>query len=399
MFEPRRQSRVIILGYVLLAAIAAAAVVRIHGQYCLPIFSGAGADAWAGIEPYLVREGRPDFFKYAPLWSVLLIPLNLLGQILPQIVFQWAWCFLNFLCFFFGSFLYFRSLRDSGGSGPVSFVNRVHFLVLIALLLPLMVNNGLYGQINSLLWLLISVGIVGLRSARRAFSFLGGLCLSLAIWMKLFPVLFAVFLVFPGEKISSSVRRWSWAGLAVGVTLGVVLPVVMWGDATLSVFKAWSAVLSRDIHTPHLKIGLASLLPASLLGLLPLLQALYFGSVVFLCGLFDRRVKKGAALGTIDRSQLECLLMLGVLLLSHMTEPPTLALLAPVMIWVWMRGPKWATWVLLAPFLLLPSDLTPSWLKESLGGQYHIKTIGLLLLLTFLVAPSLYRTTKLTRSV
>ncbi|MBU6374385.1 MAG: hypothetical protein KGQ59_00155 [Bdellovibrionales bacterium] len=77
--------------------------------------------------------------------------------------------------------------------------------------------------------------------------------------------------------------------------------------------------------------------------------------------------------------------MLGVLMLSHMTEPPTLALLAPVILYLWTKSGPWTLGSLVLGFVILPSDLTPSVIRELLGGQYFIKTAMMIYLFILLI--------------
>ncbi|MBU6374384.1 MAG: DUF2029 domain-containing protein [Bdellovibrionales bacterium] len=270
-----KRTRLIQTGLLLgILALLAAISVRSHGQYCLPIFAGAGSDSWSGLNPYLIREGRPDFFKYAPIWAILLAPLHFILEFSSQSVAEWFWCFFNFLCFVGASVLYLTSFSESSHS-------RFRWIVLGVLLIPLMLNNGFYGQINSLLWLLISVSWVGSRSLKPAFAVIAGFCLSLTIWMKIFPILFTVFLLLPDRRLSAEIRRSWFFGLIGGFALGVGLPLLVWRGETFAVFSSWFDVLARDIHAPHLKIGLASILPSHWLRFFPVIQVFYFGGVIF----------------------------------------------------------------------------------------------------------------------
>ena len=90
-----------------------------------------------------------------------------------------------------------------------------------------------------------------------------------------------------------------------------------------------------------------------------------------------------------SRGVIENLLMLGVLMLSHMTEPPTLALLAPVIVYLWTRSGLWTLGSLVVGLVILPSDLTPQAIRELLGGQYFIKTAMMIYLFILLMRASM----------
>jgi hypothetical protein len=354
------------LGIFLLLILVSWLAVRSHGQYCLPIFAGAGADTWAGIDPYIRRDGRPDFFKYAPIWGALFIPIQALVSLVPEVAGQWFWAFANFSAFALGSTLQVR--RVTGGES-MEFGHRVLLGLLLA---PLALTNAFYGQVNSVLWLLIALALDGSsEQASPLRAWMGGFCLSLAIWMKLFPLVFAVFLVFPVDRLPLRNRRSGLAGLGAGIFLGVLIPLLFWRGELPLIFSSWIGTLVRDLHSPHLKLGLASLLPEPHRGWLLPLQVVFFGLVLGGIVVADRKRRA-------TRTIFEALLMVGVLLLSHMTEPPTLALLAPAAIWIAVRGQRWESLGLVVLLVLLPSDLVPRAWKQPWGGQYAIKTFALL---------------------
>ena len=58
----------------LIGMVGLAFAVLTKGQYCYPIFVGAAEDFWSGIDLYQVRSGRPDLFKYHPIWGLVLTP-------------------------------------------------------------------------------------------------------------------------------------------------------------------------------------------------------------------------------------------------------------------------------------------------------------------------------------
>ena len=211
--------------------------------------------------------------------------------------------------------------------------------------------------------------------------------LTLGIWMKCFPVLFGIFLLFPIEHTPRENQRAQWRGLTWGGVLGVILPLYFWRDSlSFEIFIAWFKVLMQDLHFPHLKIGLAALLPVSLRGHLFVGQILFFGLLLPWVVMQHFKYKSSGvnSEALIGRITLESILLTGILILSHMTEPPTLALLAPVIVWIWSKGSIVELSALSLFLFLLPSDLTPQSLKQIFGGQYMIKSWTLLLILTIL---------------
>ncbi len=384
----RHSSKRLLLG-LLLVALLSFLVIRIHGQYCLPIFSGAGEDAWLVRDPYFAREGRPDLFKYGPVWAIVFAPLYSLGTLIGERGLQFFWAFLNLLAFSSAVLQMIRRWSPGVGTQP-----RWRMAVMVVLLLPLALTNAFYGQINSVLLLLVAIGLAGSSAGalpRHAFS--GGLALAFATWMKLFPVLFAIFLVLPLERQEQRSRRAGLSGFAIGILLGIVLPLVVWRGEVPEIFRSWAQVLGQDLHSPHLKIGLASLLPESARGLLRPIQLIYFGALMLSVFWMNRSRRVDGSLQRFRlRRSIENLLMVGVLLLSHMTEPPTLALLAPAAIWIALEGGVAEISVFVVVMVLLPSDLVPRNWKEALGGQYAIKTFALLWILAVLSRRSLQAT-------
>jgi hypothetical protein len=354
------------------------AVIRIHGQYCLPIFSGAGEDAWLLRDPYLAREGRPDLFKYGPIWAIVFAPLFSLGALVGESGLQFFWAFLNLLAFSGAVLVMIRRWNRQVELQP-----RWRKIVMLVLLLPLALTNAFYGQINSVLLLLIVIGLAGSSGGvLPRHAFFGGMALAFAAWMKLFPFLFAIFLVLPMERQDQRNRRAGLSGFVFGILLGVVLPLAVWRGDVVDIFRSWAQVLGHDLHSPHLKIGLASLLPEGARSLLRPIQLIYFGGLMWGVFWVDRYSRPDDLLHrSLWRRSIENLLILGVLLLSHMTEPPTLALLAPPVIWLAIEGGGAEIAVFVVLMVLLPSDLIPRNWKGVLGGQYAIKTFALLWIL------------------
>ena len=335
-----------------LTLIAGVLTVQTKGQYCLPIFSGAGFDAWHSQDPYLMREGRPDLFKYGPIWSIILIPLSAL----PDGVAPLIWYFINAGAFWWACVLYKRILADQEARFT---------LMELLLLFPLLLTNGFYGQINSLLLLLIVL------SMRAHPSPAAGVWLGAATWMKLFPG----FLILLWLK---SWKEWTrpLLGVLVSAVLGCVLPMFVWGP---QVFQSWIATLTHDVNAPHHKLGLLSLLLSHDMSLesAKMIQRIF--AVGFFGGVF--------LLPAYQRPLAQALAIAGFLFFSHMTEPPTLALLAPSVLFLShsFRGKFLPLSPLFIFLFLLPSDLTPKLVKEALGGQYAIKTYGILSCIVLLV--------------
>ncbi len=341
----------------LLTLFGALITVQSRGQYCLPIFSGAGSDALSSLDPYIVREGRPDFFKYGPIWALVLIPLSWL----PPLIAPWFWYVLNAVAFWQGCQIYQRH----------HFGERKFAVMDWVLLTPLFLTNGFYGQINGVLWWMIAVALTS-RS-----SWTAALALSAAAWMKLFPAVLGV-LFFKNWKWDH--QRGSWAlGIFLGILAGIVLPALWWSP---EIFVSWWNVVNRDFGMPHHKLGLLSLLMDSGISQAPALwfqkisAVLYFGALIAIFFRSERKLDQ-----TVPVT--EALFIVGFLIFSHMTEPPTLALLAPAILVIRgfglserkLRGVDGALLVLL---VILPSDLIPVSFKNALGGQYAIKTYALL---------------------
>ena len=335
-----------------LTLLAGVITVQTKGQYCLPIFSGAGWDAWHGLDPYLLREGRPDLFKYGPIWAIFLIPLTALPDGLAPLI----WYLINAGAFGWACLLYKRILGSPGaGFTPLELV----------LLFPLLLANGFYGQINSLLLLLLVL------SMRASPSKATGVWLGMATWMKL----------FPGFLILLWIKKWRESiqpllGVLVMGMVGVVLPLLVWGP---QVFESYLATLTHDVNAPHHKLGLLSLLLSWEMSL----ESATMIQKIFAIGFFG-----GVFLLPARQLQLaQALAITGFLFFSHMTEPPTLALLALPVLFLshWFRGKLWLLSPLVVFLFLLPSDLTPQLIKESLGGQYAIKTYGILSCMLLLV--------------
>ncbi len=331
---------------------------RTRGQYCLPIFSGAGQDAWSGLDPYLLQEGRPDRFKYGPIWAVLLGFLNFLPP-WPTWSTPAFWYCLNALAFWRGCWNWKKSLTESS---PHWTLNE---LVVLA---PLALTNGFYGQINGLLlWLISSCASSGKRN---------GMALSLAAWMKIFPI----------YLVALQPHRRVLRGVLVGIAAGVFVPFLVWSvigapaaslHPTLSIFESWAQVLVADAEHPHHKLGLLALLVQWGFSL-ELAQGIQKVSALFFFG--------GLWLWRKPRS--EAAAITGFLFFSHMTEPPTLALLAPAVITLLSHNghyPRLIALGLMALIVVLPSDLTPQALKTFLGGQYAIKTAAVLFCLVMLL--------------
>lgn len=332
---------------IILSLLAALVTVGLKGQYCLPIFSGAGADTLLGLDPFLIREGRPDLFKYGPIWALMLAPL----ASLPAVVAPYFWALLNAACFWAAVFA-FKQAR------PLSWLEA-------SLLFPLVLANGFYGQINGLLLWLIVLMLSGIRAQNPWISTVGGIAGALAIWMKLFPAALVIFAL----KRPMSTRFLS--ALILGMTLGVVAPIVHWGPW---IFESWLKILQHDVASPHHKIGLLALLvgfqiPESAASHL---NQIFAGISMTLLAWVSLQ-----AITRRSQDQLEGLWLTCFLIFSHMTKPPTLALLAPAVI-VTARQQFMRVLPLLLLLLVLPSDLTPSLIKAPLGGNYGIKTMALL---------------------
>lgn len=342
----------ITLALVFLTLLSALLTLQTRGQYCLPIFSGAGEDAWNALDPFLMREGRPDLFKYGPIWAILLIPL----AALPETVAPWLWYLVNAGAFWLACFRYKKNLSAQDPSFS---------LIEILILFPLMLTNGFYGQINSLLLLLIVLSMIQRPSLQS------GIALSAATWMKL----------FPGFLVLLWIKRWRdsisplW-GVFMGAGLGILLPMLVWGP---EIFSSWMTILTQDINAPHHKLGLLSLLLSFELSLESaqwIQRILAFG---FFGGIF--------LLPSRQLHLAQALAITGFLFFSHMTEPPTLALLAAPALFLShsFRGRIWLLSPLVLFLFLLPSDLTPRLIKEALGGQYAIKTYGILSCILLLI--------------
>lgn len=332
--------------------VGVAATVLTKGQYCLPIFSGAGADAISGLDPYILRAGRPDYFKYSPVWALLLAPLHWI----PAGIAPWLWCLLNAAAFWLGCWIYKKAMPSFGEA---------------ILLFPLMLTNGFYGQINSVLWLLIAVALAGIRKQGRGPQLWAGVALSAAGWMKLFPWVLAIPALRDPRR-----NRSFLLGVLLGIAAGVLLPWIAWQGSTPGIFDSWLGVLARDMAAPHHKIGLMSWLSSwtgEAGGISKVTTVLALGALACV-SVFSRAAEA-------SRAPLEALWITTLLFFSHMTEPPTLALLAPAVL-VLAGSMDWKG--LLPAYLLLlvlPSDLTPPAIKALLGGQYSIKTLALLVLM------------------
>ncbi|MEN9722492.1 MAG: hypothetical protein RJB38_478 [Pseudomonadota bacterium] len=374
-------------------ALMALAITRIHGQYCLPIFSGAGADAMAKLDPYLLREGRPDFFKYGPIWAFLLTPIASLHAGLPRPVLEALWCFINLACFFISIQILsdLAAMAFSCSEASRAHLSQARRFALLAILTPLALSNAFYGQINSVLLALLVLFFRGSTAqARTHEAFWGGFSLGLAIWMKVFPIIFLAFVFLPLFDFKILRKRLLLLGLFSATILGLIIPVLIWKASTPAIFEAWLQVLSRDLSHPHLKVGLASIL-STLVGnfrpnWLAFAQLLFFGGILTRVALSVGIFRHQSSSDTLQAQLIQqTLLLAGSLLLSHMTEPPTMALLAPAaLVLVWL-GHSLDTWILLGGITLLPSDLVPSSIKEAIGGQYLIKSLILAYVVTRLL--------------
>lgn len=362
-------------------AVLAWLIFRSRGQYCLPIFLGAGDDAASRVNPYLLQAGRPDFFKYGPIWAVFFIVLKWLHQIIGGNGLTWFWCWLNLVCFYFGSFFYWNDFRR-----VTRRVQRIRMGLVFLCLSPLALSNAFYGQINSLLLLLICLGLLGVRSdSSRKIHFLAGIFLAFASWMKVFPIIFSIFIFFPLVKLPREKTQAGFMGFLVGLSGGVLLPWLVWESKTVDIFRSWCGVLFRDLGEPHLKIGMASLLPKSWIGVFPIFQMIIFSAVFFRIIGADLSKDFSSFKRVQERFVLEGVLMLAVLLFSHMTEPPTLALAALPIIAIVGFSVPYELIILFTMVVILPSDFSPESVKNIFGGQYRIKTFSLCWMMFVLV--------------
>ncbi len=155
-----------------------------HSVY--PIYSFAVSNWISGQSTYFTEAPREqDVYRYAPGVTVLFVPLHFLGDAVGSVVWRW----INVLWFLWASFRWFQCFCNSEK-------NELRLGVFLLLIMPLSLTSLNNGQVNLLM---MSGFLMGLCLIQEGKHFLAGLCLSLAVVLKIYPLFLVVLimLAFP----------------------------------------------------------------------------------------------------------------------------------------------------------------------------------------------------------
>jgi len=202
---------------------------RAYYQACALLLSGAN------IYDLNVVEGG---FLYSPLFALLMVPV----AVLPQIVAASFWFLLNVtsLILSIALALYLTEGTSApfttwvkGALAPATTGRQRGFIVALVLVLSarFWLNNIEHGQVNLLLWCIVLLSVLLIRSDRVA---IGSALLSLAIIIKVLPFLLLFYYLLR--------RKYSVVGLSLfWLCLFLLLPAAVLGwQHNLDLLTAWN---------------------------------------------------------------------------------------------------------------------------------------------------------------
>jgi hypothetical protein len=343
-----------------------------HSVY--PIFAHAGRNWRAGSDLYgAAARGSYDLYRYSPLAAACFSLLSAAPDRLGDMV----WRVVNAAVFLGGLHCFHRGVLK----GVLDQTGRA---LLLALTLPLAVNNLGNGQCNLLL-----AGLLMLAAAAAAREAWPGAaaCVAAAALLKIYPLAFGLLLALLFFRRFSV---WLLAMMAAGLALPFLLAPASYVAAQ---YAGWLTYL-RSAPVEHPSIDLRSLAGVAGMSFTP---RAYSGIQLAAAALIALFVRNGERRGWPRERLLTLTLGLTccwMTLLGPATEAYTYFLVAPVAVWTllkaWAQGDSpWRLGLLAGIYLLLAVAQGLAWLPRSY--QEVPITLALAPLATLLLAGMLIR--------